>query len=181
MSRCMTKPTKWRAPSIHPVWSESSSCAEWIAKDPSFLYADSEDSDQTGWMPRLIWVLAGCTVILLVLSWDGSVIETGVSDVEMGSNTELCYIQTKVVSGTDLDKVVFDHNRRIIFVSSPWKHLLWVLIRITSAHNIHFYGEISKISLNYHQIPFLPVPQVLWNCVIKRSKCFWNWYSQRRI
>ena len=29
-------------------------CAQWIAKDPSFLHADSEDSDQIGWMPRLI-------------------------------------------------------------------------------------------------------------------------------
>ena len=26
-----------------------------------FLHADSEDSDQTGWMPRLIRVLAGHT------------------------------------------------------------------------------------------------------------------------
>ena len=33
-------------------------CAQWVAKDPSFLNADSEDSDQTGRMPRLIfhWV-----------------------------------------------------------------------------------------------------------------------------
>ena len=29
--------------SICPVWSESSLCAQWIAKDPSFLHADSED------------------------------------------------------------------------------------------------------------------------------------------
>ena len=28
-----------------PVWSESPLCAEWVAKDPSFLHADSEDSD----------------------------------------------------------------------------------------------------------------------------------------
>ena len=28
---------------IHPVWSESSLCAQWVAKDPSFLHADSED------------------------------------------------------------------------------------------------------------------------------------------
>ena len=34
--------------------------------------AHNEDSDQTGRMPRLIWVFAGRTVILLVLSWDGS-------------------------------------------------------------------------------------------------------------
>ena len=70
---------------IHPVWSESLLCAQWIAKDSSFLHADSEDSDQTGRflhadsedpyqtgrMPRLIWVFAGRTIILLVLSWGG--------------------------------------------------------------------------------------------------------------
>ena len=27
---------------IRPVWSESSLCAQWVAKDPSFLHADSE-------------------------------------------------------------------------------------------------------------------------------------------
>ena len=46
---------------IHLVWSESSLCAQWVAKDPSFLHANSEDSDQPGRMPRLIWVFAGCT------------------------------------------------------------------------------------------------------------------------
>ena len=46
---------------ICPVWSESSLCAEWVATDSSFLHADSEDSDQTGRMPRLIWVFAGRT------------------------------------------------------------------------------------------------------------------------
>ena len=29
-------------------------CAQWVAKNPSFLHEDSKDSDQTGWMPRLI-------------------------------------------------------------------------------------------------------------------------------
>ena len=28
--------------------------AQWVAKGPSFLYANREDSDQTGRMPRLI-------------------------------------------------------------------------------------------------------------------------------
>ena len=57
---------------ICPVWSESSLCAQRVAKDPSFLHADSEDSDQTGRMPRLIWVYAGRTLTLLVLSCHGS-------------------------------------------------------------------------------------------------------------
>ena len=59
-----------------PAQSDQSSlCTQWVAKNPSFLHADSEDSDQTGQMPRLIWVFAGYTVILLVLSWGGSYIE----------------------------------------------------------------------------------------------------------
>ena len=29
-------------------------CAKWEAKDPRFRHADSEESDQTGQMPRLI-------------------------------------------------------------------------------------------------------------------------------
>ena len=29
---------------ILPVWSESSLCTQWVAKDPSFLHANSEDS-----------------------------------------------------------------------------------------------------------------------------------------
>ena len=37
-------------------------------------WAHSEESDQTGRMPRLIWVFAGRTFILLVLSWGGSII-----------------------------------------------------------------------------------------------------------
>ena len=45
---------------ICPVWSESSLCTQWVAKDPSFLYVDNKDSDQTGRMPRLIWVFTGC-------------------------------------------------------------------------------------------------------------------------
>ena len=39
---------------FRPVLSESSLCTKWVVKDPRFLHADSEDSDQTGRMPRLI-------------------------------------------------------------------------------------------------------------------------------
>ena len=66
MSRDMTKPTKWvcaQQRPVCPVRSESSLCAELMDKDPSF---------QTGRMPRLIWVFAGRTLILLVLSCRGS-------------------------------------------------------------------------------------------------------------
>ena len=57
---------------IRPVWSESSLCAQWVAKNPSCLLTDSEDSDQTGRTPMLIWVFARRTAHLLVLSCAGS-------------------------------------------------------------------------------------------------------------
>ena len=51
MSRLVTRPRKWAfrpaktqiSLGIRPVWSEFSMCAPWVAKDPSFLHADSED------------------------------------------------------------------------------------------------------------------------------------------
>ena len=45
------------------AWASSLS-TQWIAKDPSFFHVDSEDSDHA----ELIWVFAGRTFILLVLS-----------------------------------------------------------------------------------------------------------------
>ena len=82
VSRYMTKPTKSHVRpaktqislGIHPVWSVFA-VPSWVARDPSFLHADSEDSDQTGWMPRLIWVLTGRSYrfvgsVVLRLVWD---------------------------------------------------------------------------------------------------------------
>ena len=75
MSHDMTKPTKWVCAQrrLRSAWAfgqsdQSLLCAQWVAKDLSFLHVDSKDSDQTGRMPRLIWVFAVRTVILLVVS-----------------------------------------------------------------------------------------------------------------
>ena len=80
----MTKPTKWHvcpvktqiSLGICPVWSESSLSAWRNLGSLATHWVHSEDSDQTGQMPRLIWVFAGCIVILLVLSWGGSFFST---------------------------------------------------------------------------------------------------------
>ena len=45
-----------------------------VDKDPRFLHADSEDSVQTGWMPRRSESSLGVQVILLVSSCCGSII-----------------------------------------------------------------------------------------------------------
>ena len=51
---------------VRPVWSKSSLSAWRTFGALDTHWAHSEDSDQIGWMPRLIWVFAGCTLILLV-------------------------------------------------------------------------------------------------------------------
>ena len=80
LSRLMTKPTTWHmrpaktqiSLGIRPVWSESLLSAWKKLESLATHWVHNEDSDQTGRMPRLFWVFAGRTVILLVLSWGGS-------------------------------------------------------------------------------------------------------------
>ena len=80
LSRLLTKSTKWHlrpaktqiSLGIRPIWLESSLSAWRNLGSLATLWAHSEDSDQTGRMPRLIWFFAGRTLILLVLSWGGS-------------------------------------------------------------------------------------------------------------
>ena len=82
ISRCMTKPTKWlirpaktqMGLGIRPVWSVSSLSAWRKLGSWATHLAHSKDSDQTGRMIRLMWVFAGRTVILLILTWGGSFI-----------------------------------------------------------------------------------------------------------
>ena len=69
MSHDMTKPTKCLCAQrtqislgICPIWSASSLSARRKLGSLATHWAQSEDSDQTGRMPRLIWVFAGCTV-----------------------------------------------------------------------------------------------------------------------
>ena len=69
LSRNTTVPTKWHvcpaktqiSLGIRPVWSESSLSAWRNLGSLASHCAHSEDSDQTGRMPRLIWVFAGRT------------------------------------------------------------------------------------------------------------------------
>ena len=84
MSHDMTKPTKWlcaqrRLRSAWADWSESSLSAWRKFGSLASHWAHSEDSDQTG----RIWVFAGRTLILLVLSCRGS----NANDIPHDDNT----------------------------------------------------------------------------------------------
>ena len=75
----MTKPTKWLCAQrrLRSAWasaqSDQSSLSAWRKLGSlATHWTHSEDTDQTGRMPRLIWVFTGRTVTLLVLSCRGS-------------------------------------------------------------------------------------------------------------
>ena len=59
----MTKPTKaTMRPSktrIRLGGSESSLCAQWVVNSFIAFFVRTVKTDQSGWMPRLIWVFVG--------------------------------------------------------------------------------------------------------------------------
>ena len=68
-SKMSVRPAKTQ---ICPVWSESLlALSGWLSTQAFYML--TAKTDQTGRMPRLIWVFAGRTAILLVLSWGSSV------------------------------------------------------------------------------------------------------------
>ena len=84
LSQCTTKPTKCHVRpaktrislGICPVWSESLLSARRNIRSLATHWVHSEVADQTGWLPRLIWVYLCAQVVLLVLSCAGSFIIT---------------------------------------------------------------------------------------------------------
>ena len=76
----MTKPTKWSVRpaktqislGIRPVWSESSLCAQWVAKDPSIFMWTVKTMIRLGGCPGWSESSLGAHAILFVLSWGSS-------------------------------------------------------------------------------------------------------------
>ena len=180
MSCLTTRPTKWYvcpaktqiSLGMCPAWSESSLSAWRKLGSLVTHWVLSKDSDQTGQLPRLIWVFAGRTVTLLVLSRCGSNIIRPVSliclmcycsvtgygqtgpdaqragyDVIVAGTAGLTHITGPKVSLEQI-RWVFDDNLGIIF------HIALTILCCSKdnailmiIHNIRFYGELEKIIL----------------------------------
>ena len=89
---------------IRPVWSESSLCAQWVAKDPSFQAFFMQTAKTLirlgrfpGWIrPGWSESLLGAHAILLVLSWGGSNCQNSFSEItaidavlQLSQNTDI--------------------------------------------------------------------------------------------
>ena len=159
---------------IRPVWSESSLCAQWIGKDQSFLHADSEDSDQTGRMPRLIWDFAVRTTTLLVLSWGGSIMLLKHKYVKEFSFT----IHRHIKRDYNLHKAK-KHETIIIVIISVEIRLYWIVFNFSNTimSNIYnrpirrfnlilfvsFYGCVKSCLKYFKFVYFVPILKQ-WHC-----------------
>ena len=117
VSHEMTQPIKWVCAQrrLRSAWasaqSDQSSLFAWIKLGSlATHWAHSEESDQTGRMPRLIWVFAGRTLILLVLSCRGSCYHE-----RMSSNVTTAFIAQLALTRSTINQsfknsIVFDNN-----------------------------------------------------------------------
>ena len=172
MSRRMTKPTKRHVRpvktqisiGIRPVWSESPLSA-WIKLGSTATHWEhSEDTDQTGRIPRLIWVFAGRTVILLVLSWSGSNKYSGSSHIIKPSlwfTFVRCNFRTSLISVFRTSHILF----RSVYIS-------FNTCRCTRP------AGSAYLVLNHHRklsLPSLCFTQVSAVTLLRhRQKCFIN-------
>ena len=97
--------------------------AQWVAKDPRFLHADSEDSDQTGRMHRLIWVFAGRTFILLVLSCSGSF----------------------MFSWRNIEKYLKIITKHLSYLFHCLAHILWLTLPLMLTHSLMLFDILPEI------------------------------------
>ena len=116
---------------IRPVLSESSLSARRNLGSLAFHWAHCEDSDQTGWMPRLICVFAGRTLILLVLSCRGS--------VKDGRTTIFCFISRIISAFMPFSRTVFSPRTSTIYEGHP----------INNATHVVIFRQLTYISIMY--------------------------------
>ena len=82
---------QWRLISLdlHPVESQSWLCVQWVAKDPNFVHADSEDSDQSGRTDH--FVVFFFVMLQLTCRWNlrPGMTQTGLLSTEASSRLEI--------------------------------------------------------------------------------------------
>ena len=129
-------------PGHPPSLIKSSLCSHWVAEDPSFLHADSEDSDQTGRMPRLIWVFAGRTCHF-------------VGFVMRRLNYPLVILKYPVWSGSTLFAILSAFFDALLYIKPPCSNFrvitenfsgVWIFLSFTVCF------VISQLKLNSHSL-----------------------------
>ena len=106
---------------------QSSQCTQWVAMDPVLLHVDSEDSIRLGGCPGWSESSLGTRVIMLVLSWGGSIMRREMSTLWF-HDTTLCYI----------------NGQLNIFLSRKVCYTLKLI-------NLHFKSVLTYLKLNLNR------------------------------
>ena len=153
---------------IRPVSSEFS-LSTWTKLGSVATHrAHSEDSDQTGQMPRLNWVFAGHTVTLLVLSCRGSFVVNAMvfqppSHCDMWKSLFVFFIPDKVFRHFQWYKKFLSYStlyktrnpdtvmwltcrRQAIGPRQAKKYLLWAMLTVT-LHGVPILAEPRQANL----------------------------------
>ena len=114
---------------VHPLSLISLPLSAWRKLGPLTTYwAHSEDSDQTGRMPRLIWVFAGRTLILLVFSCRGSYLELSLHRKyrQCLSSFRISAHKLQIERGRYLGKIVEERKCTVCNIIENDKHFFCV-------------------------------------------------------
>ena len=128
----VVRPTKTQISlGIRPVWSESSlsawrnlgSLATHWAQAKTLIRLGGCPGDQTGWMPRLIWVFAGRTLTLLVLSCRGSIFISSLATTSFVFLFPACTVLTPPTFGCLFCFLIWRHSPLVRRTSKNKKSL----------------------------------------------------------
>ena len=119
--------------------------SQWVAKHPRFLHADSEDSDQSGRMPRLIF--AGRTIIVLVVSCRGSFCKRVYESIEClhkCTNTNFTQHVMRLVQPPDWETIF--QMRWLSTTSTTWVNVSKnICVHVTELRRINLVTSLNAM------------------------------------
>ena len=171
---------------IRPVWSDSSLSA-W--RNLGFLathWTHSEDSDQTGRMPRLIWVFAGRTLTLSVLScrgsytfsfqlpdgdlWFSKVWFIAVPIVDLFNNLLVVKEMMAQTGAAGLEYGVASCTRRLLKYIWSWYYLMC----IWTNENKHTWTDLDQLLANLWAPENRRARRLIWYLLTWHIQCYWT-------
>ena len=139
---------------IRPVWSETSLSAWRKHVSLATHWAHREDSGQTGRMPRLIWIFAGRTVTLLVLSCRDSIISWfGFIPYNWRDlHVEADYVVTSLFDETYLVTLKQPHTSTSY--QAIISEMIWGCFKLCTVSSLGTYIKVTRqVPLVYHRVP----------------------------
>ena len=163
MSCLMTKPTKWSvclpktqiSLGIRPIWSESSHCTQFVAEDPMFLHADSEERADAQADLSLHWVhMSFCWVCHEVAQISLGLITVNIiMDRQFQANS----------ADSDLIRLLKEHSDLGIHCLPQTYQFLWWLQLISICHCCNYSNKGPWGTAVYKSFTHISIVSLFWD------------------